>query len=170
MQQPSRALKRFHSVIIRPQWAVAVVAVAIGLSGCGASWTGTWGGVADLGPVDAHELTLTLSDKDSTVTLKDANGDTKTLQVCARSVENRKITLVVDMSRPDCSTGANAKRLRLDGLIGAGVIHGDMYRGQQRVGFFRAFRASLDDVPQGGSPAPLLPKETSTVSTPSPTK
>ena len=134
------------------------------LSGCGASWAGSWNGTADIGPVAAHPLTLVLSESGSTAQLASDGGEGQVLTICSKKVEAPKITLEIDTGRPDCTPGQGAKRLRLEGMIGAEVIHGDIYEGHERVGFFRAFRAAE----HGGdglasTPAPTAPASSTPV-------
>ena len=162
MQERSVALKRtLHSCAdaIRVAALVVVLAGVGSFSGCGAAWSGAWTGTADIGPVDAHALTLILSEAAGTVQLAQAGGDSPTLTVCTKQIEGTKITLEIDTGRPDCSPGSGARRLRLEGMIGARVIHGDIYQGHERIGFFRAFRAADDGESLASAPTPPAPTQ-----------
>ncbi len=164
MQQRSPALKRtlrrLKRTLHRRGRAIRIAVLVVGLggvgglTGCGAAWSGAWTGTADVGPVDAHALTLILSPSASTVQLALGDGDTPTLTVCAKQIEGAKLALEIDTGRPDCSPGQGARRLRLEGLIGARVIHGDIYHGHERIGFFRAFRATDEDEGLASTPTP----------------
>ena len=173
MQQGSQALKRDGLNRLRLKAAALIGLGALCLSGCAAAWSGAWSGTADLGPVEARTLTLHLLDGEpatagasalGSVRWAAAGGAAHTFQVCKRQVVGPKITLEIDTAHPDCSAGADAKPLRLEGTIGAGVIHGDLFRGQERVGFFRAFRenaakSAFQPPPHKSSPTPEQPTE-----------
>ncbi|MCO4763237.1 MAG: hypothetical protein KC502_17090 [Myxococcales bacterium] len=139
MQQHSCALKQQRIVGRKSHlfWAVAILL----LSGCGASWAGAWDGTADLGPVSAYALTLSLSADQSTATWAAPGDAPQQLKICKRQVKGAQLTLDIDIGRPDCTQGKGAKPLQLRGRVGARVIHGSIYQNRERVGFFRAFRS-----------------------------
>ncbi len=146
MQQRLRTLKADRIArprgLRRPVAAAVVVALAGALAaGCSPSWVGSWAGTADLGPVNAYTIELSLADADgvSGAVVTAPDGRVQRHKLCSQSVQGRQITFEIDTGRSDCSAGPGAERLRFEGAVGARLIHGIIYRGKERVGFFRAF-------------------------------
>jgi hypothetical protein len=122
---------------------VAALAAAGALAGCGAPTAGLWQGTADIGPIDAFPLVVQLPAEGlaGEVELRIGEG-VQRHAICAGQARGGVIELEIDWTHRDCTVpdGAAADRRRLRGRLGPSLIAGAIYRGEEQVGFFRAYR------------------------------
>jgi hypothetical protein len=67
---------------------------------------------------------------------------TKTYQICHASLDGDRFEVQYDESLPNCrkKKGLASDRRTLKGTLGVSVIFGEVFKGKERTGFFRAFR------------------------------
>jgi hypothetical protein len=129
---------------------------------CTAAHVGAWRGTVDLGPVAAPELEIHVDEAGTggRVDVAEPGKPFSRFQLCAVQLdpqEARKITLEYDVNRPGCETqhADPSDRRRLVGTVGEGLWTGDVFKGSDRIGFFRALRLPPDD--SGKLPPPPAP-------------
>ena len=148
-----------------------VFAATLLLFGCGSPLAGGWRGTADLGPVLAPALEFHVAEDTLTgrLELQEVGKPYSRFQLCALRVDaqdERKVELEYDANRPGCEATHQdvSDRRRLVGVVGEGVWTGDVFRGAEKIGFFRAFQLDAD---AGGthppSAAPAAPPKPSPI-------
>ncbi len=129
------------------------------LAGCGAPQVGTWQGTLDIGGTQAVQLTLHVHEDGASGSVKaKENGKAfEALQICTFKLGRlRQFELTYDANRPNCEQSADAADPRTyRGTVGEDTIFGEVYRGEQRIGFFRAFRDTVGAAtPATAAPVP----------------
>lgn len=118
-----------------------IVLVLVGCA-CGSPLAGRWQGTADIGPVRAQQLVLELDEQGQTGRLHVADpGRTEAFRLCRVQRHGRSLELQYDAARPSCegNAGAPSELRTLKGTVGEGVVWGQIWRGTENIGFFRAF-------------------------------
>jgi len=109
------------------------------LAACGSPLAGAWRGTADIGPVRAQPLVLTVAADGLSGTLHLTDpGKPETFVLCRLSRQGRAFEAEYDAARPDCA-GTPGERRVLKGTVGEGVVWGELWRGSENLGFFRGF-------------------------------
>ena len=123
--------------------SLLTVATCVLVSGCGSQFAGTWNGTADIGPIDALTMTVVMPKKglDGKLTIRTKDG-TKTYQICQAELKGDRFEVQYDEALPDCTKkkGVDSDLRTLKGTLGVTVIFGQVFKGKQQIGFFRAFR------------------------------
>ena len=114
-------------------------------AGCSAPIAGQWRGTMDLGPSAAHDIELSVIEDGTSgrIVVTEPHKAFSHFQLCSvHSGDKRAIELVYDANRPNCDekNPDPSERRLLRGTVGEGVLFGDVLRGTERIGFFRAFR------------------------------
>lgn len=111
-------------------------------TGCGSPLQGGWAGTIDIGPIEAYDLKVTMPEEglDGTLLVRTAKG-TQQYSFCKGSLDGQQFELHYDLARPTCEDkeGAPTDPRRLVGTLGESVLFGEVYKGSEKVGFFRAF-------------------------------
>jgi len=122
-------------------WIAALAAAAV-LAACGSPLAGRWVGTADLGPIAAYDIEISIpdGDGDGTVALREPDMPEK-FRICQLVRRARSVEIVYDAGRPDCDgVGPTpSDRRTLKGEVGEGVLTGEVWRAGVKTGFFRAF-------------------------------
>lgn len=131
-----------------PWWILALL-----LGGCGSPFAGGWAGTMDVGPILAHTITVQMPPEglEGDLRVQTPEGD-KDYRICSGTLTNDQFELSFDRLHPDCTAPKDGKRDLhvLRGTLGEGVFFGEVYRGDRRIGFFRAFRKpKVVDVVEG---------------------
>lgn len=109
---------------------------------CGSPLAGAWRGTADLGPVRAQALVLTVAEDGQSGKLHLADpGKPEDFVLCRLSRTERTFEAEYDAARPGCdgNAGSPSERRMLKGTVGEGVVWGELWRGNEKLGFFRGF-------------------------------
>ena len=116
------------------------------LVACSSPAAGGWRGTADLGPVAAYPFEVKFNDDASQghIAVREPGRGfaQQWFQLCTLTVDRRQITATYDPTSPDCQ-GAASSRREVRGLVGEGVLWGELWQGNQKLGFFRAFQEPL---------------------------
>ncbi len=118
------------------------IVVASGFNaGCTAALAGRWQGTADVGPIAAYDLRIEVAGdgKSGRIAVKD--GSPGAHDLCRIDVRGRDVDLEYDLAQPTCAqeAGKPTDRRQLRGTIGEGLVFGEVLRGTERIGFFRAY-------------------------------
>ena len=104
---------------------------------------GTWDGTADVGPIDAFALTVELPEEglEGAISIFEPGGKVS-YQICKASQVGDHFVLHWDAGWKDCKQNKKTKSEpgRLVGTAGESALFGEIFKGDSRVGFFRAFR------------------------------
>jgi len=134
--------------------------VLVSGAGCSAPLAGQWRGTMDLGPSAAHAIELNVIE-DATagrLVVQEPHKAFSHFQLCSvHTGAKRALELVYDANRPNCDEkdADPSERRLLRGTVGEGVLFGDVLRGTERIGFFRAFRqpdAEAQEAPANSTP------------------
>ena len=121
-----------------PWWLLALL-----LGGCGSPFAGGWAGTMDVGPILAHSIEVTMPPEglEGDVAVQTEDGE-KRYRICKGTLTNDQFELSFDRLNPDCAgkDGAKTDVHVLRGTLGEGVFFGEVFRGDRKIGFFRAFR------------------------------
>lgn len=127
--------------------AKSLLLLLVACGACGAPQVGTWQGTLDIGGTQAVPLSLHLQEDGVTgrVNAKENGKAFEALQICSFKLGRlRQFELTYDANRPNCEQSADAADPRTyRGTVGEDTIFGEVFRGEQRIGFFRAFRESV---------------------------
>lgn len=127
-----------------------LAALGLGMLGCSAPTAGMWQGTVDIGPIDAFPLVVMLPAEapddhrvEGEVELRLASGPQR-YTICSGRARNGNLEFEIDWSHRRCQAkdGAKADRRVFRGRLGEGVITGGIFKGNEQVGFFRAYRPS----------------------------
>ncbi len=114
----------------------------VACAGCASPLVGAWRGTADLGPVRAQTLVLTVGADGLTGKVHlDDPGKPEDFVLCRLSRQGRVFEAEYDAARPGCdgNPGSPTERRLLKGTVGEGVVWGEVWRGGEKLGFFRGF-------------------------------
>ena len=104
---------------------------------------GTWDGTADVGPIDALALTVELPEEglEGAISIFEPGGKVS-YQICKASLQGDQFILHWDAGWKDCKQHKDRKSEpgKLVGTAGEVALFGEIFKGESRVGFFRAFR------------------------------
>lgn len=109
---------------------------------CSSPLAGRWQGTADMGPIAAFELQLEVDADDLTGTLNLREpGKPESYRICHIDRRGRAIAIEYDVGRPNCdATGSTPSERRvLKGQVGEGIVSGEVWKGSDKLGFFRAY-------------------------------
>jgi hypothetical protein len=130
------------------QYVLALLACTASVAACAGPQTGTWSGSAEVAPSPTAQAAIwtvqlhcgkAADDSESCrVDLQPPGKPVEQLPACRFVRTGRAAELTVDPGRPGCD-GPAAERLTLQGTVGEGVWFGEVRRGGQRVGQFRAY-------------------------------
>ena len=125
------------------------------LAACASPAAGGWRGTADLGPVAAYDIEYKLSDDASQgqIAIREPGRgfSQQWFRLCTLSVDRRQMRATYDPTSPDCQ-GAVGNRREIRGLVGESVLWGEIWQGNQKQGFFRAFHLPLPDAASATEP------------------
>lgn len=127
-------MKRFFS------WSTFIV-LAGSSAGCTAALAGRWQGTADVGPITAFDLRIEVAGDGKSGRIAVQDGSAGAHDLCRIQVSGRDVDLEYDLAQPTCAleAGKPSDRRRLRGTIGEGLVFGELLRGNERIGFFRAY-------------------------------
>ncbi len=115
------------------------------VSGCASPLAGKWQGTADIGPIAAFDLQFEVDSEDQpgTIAVREP-GRPEHMRICHIDRQGRAITIEYDVGRPNCDASGPtpADRRVLKGTIGEGIVTGEVWKGGDKIGFFRAFVAT----------------------------
>ena len=127
----------------RIAFAIITVLSTSLLGACGSHLAGGWDGIADVGPIDAFALTVELPEEglEGVISIQEPGGKAS-YQVCKATSEGDHFVLHWDAGWKDCKARKDRKSDpgRLVGTAGESAIFGEIFKGESRTGFFRAFR------------------------------
>jgi len=161
---PLPAFQRIYPFPVHGPRFVCLAVACVVAAGCGSPLTGTWRGTMDLGAMDAWPLEVRVGEDPSRgrLVVQEKGRTFESFQLCTvEPATERKLELSYNPEHPDCAAPAGTAeagkdRRTLRGTVGEGVLFGEVFRGSERIGFFRAFRqdavAALG--PQTPKPAP----------------
>ena len=112
------------------------------VAACSSPLAGAWQGTADLGPLRAQTLTLTVAQDGLTGKIRLVDpGKPEDFSLCRIARQGRSFEIEYDAARPGCdgNAGSPTERRVLKGTVGEGVAWGDVWRGTEKLGFFRGF-------------------------------
>lgn len=113
------------------------------LVGCGSPFAGGWDGTMDVGPILAHSITVKMPPEglEGDLTVQTPDGE-RAYRICKGTLTGDKFELSFDRLNADCVAEKDAKTdvHILRGTLGEGVFFGEVFRGERKIGFFRAFR------------------------------
>lgn len=118
--------------------------------GCTAALAGRWQGTADVGPITAYDLRIEVAGDGKTGRIALQDGSQGAHDLCRIEVRGRDVDLEYDLAQPTCSqdAGKPSDRRQLRGTIGEGLVFGELLRGSERIGFFRAYLTQADPQPE----------------------
>lgn len=133
--------------------SMGVLLVTVALGACGSPFAGGWKGTMDIGPILAHSFTVQMPPEglEGDLGVQTPDGE-KTYRICKASLDGDRFELTFDRLHPDCAAGKDDKTdiHVLRGSLGETVVFGEVFRGERKIGFFRAFRTKpVADVVSG---------------------
>ena len=131
-------------------WLSSLVVLGSASVGCTAALAGRWQGTADVGPITAYDLRIEVAGDGKSGRIALLDGSPGAHDLCRIDVRGRDVDLEYDLAQPTCSqeSGKPSDRRQLRGTIGEGLVFGELLRGAERIGFFRAYLTQAAPQPE----------------------